>query len=49
MTSAICIRHLEVNGDIRKDAFWLCLEKDVQHINIAELDIVPRSVKIAPQ
>lgn len=40
---------LELNGDLVEDAFWLRLEKDVQHIPVVELNAVLRGVNVALQ
>lgn len=35
-----------INRDVDEDACWLRPEKNVQHINVAELDAVVRGVNI---
>lgn len=38
-----------LNGGVVEGACWLHLEKDIQHINVAELDAIIRSVNVTLQ
>ena len=38
---------LEHDGAVVEDASWLCKERDMQHINLAELDVVLKGMNMA--
>ena len=40
---------LERHGDILEDACWLCLTNNAQHINLAELDAIVKSLNLVLQ
>ena len=40
---------LEVNGNVIKDAFWLCPTGDTKIVNLVELDTTLKSVNLALQ